>query len=197
MAWYHNVKASHGIGIRRKWGNVHLICFIAEQKRWLVFKNAKTIKGLISTFNINWVEQYYRTGIFCSTGMAKPRRHFCTFICGSSENSGWLDYNSVTCNAVWLVQLNRLTVPWQNGKLLIFSQIYVIHLWVSSFKYNLSCFKRAWDTIETIARDWKHSFEKELWTTNRMWGRVVLLLCLVLLPMSSYDSESRISRSVF
>ena len=73
--------------------------------------------------------------------------------------------------------------------------IWFIFEWVP--KYNLSYFKRAWDTIETIARDWKHSFEKELWTTNRMWGRVVLLLCLVLLPMSSYDSESRISRSVF
>ena len=132
LSSWHDIKASHGIGIRRKWGNVHLICFIAEQKRWLVFKNAKTIKGLILTFNINWVEQYRRTGISCSTGMAKSRRPFCIFLCGSSENSGWLDYNSVTCNAVWLVQLNRLTMPWQNGKLLIFSQIYMIHLWVSS-----------------------------------------------------------------
>ena len=177
MAWYLNVKASHGIGIRRKWGNVHLICFIAEQKRWLVFKNAKIVKGLISTFNINWVEQYRRTGISCSTGMAKPRRHFVHLY---ADLVKILDDLITTVLLVMLYDLSNW-IDWlcpdkmENFWSLV-KYIWFIFEWVP--KYNLSCFKRAWDTIETIARDWKQSFEKELWTTNRMWGRVVLLLCL-------------------
>ena len=96
-SWHDIITSKQVMALESEENEGMYFCFIAEQKRWLVFKNAKTIKGLILTFNINWVEQYRRTGISCSTGMAKPRRHFCTFLCGSSKNSRWLNYNSFTC----------------------------------------------------------------------------------------------------